>query len=255
MDNSIPDMSEKLVQYLDGELVGADKETLEQQLAADKDLQEELNRLRSATAAVKLYGSQQKVAGIHHEMMEEMQPGLKKIKSGRKILRYSIAVAASLILLIGGYMAYNFFTLSPDKVFASRYQAYELTSYRDANTTETPVERAYREKNYKEVLRIHDAGEDHSPKGEFLCGAAALEVKDNSKAIKCFKEVLDMNRRSQQPVLNDESEFYLSLGYTRNGDYDFALALLNKIHDDVNHKYNKEVTGKLLRQVKMLKWR
>ena len=105
------------------------------------------------------------------------------------------------------------------------------------------------------MLRIHDAGEDHSPKGEFLCGAAALEVKDNSKAIKCFKEVLDMNRRSQQPVLNDESEFYLSLGYIRNGDYDFALALLNKIHDDVNHKYNKEVTGKLLRQVKMLKWR
>ncbi|MEI2738113.1 MAG: hypothetical protein V9F01_04960 [Chitinophagaceae bacterium] len=256
MDNSTHGMSEKLVEYMDGKLTGAEKEYLERQLAADKNLQEELNSLKSAAEAVRLYGLQQKVSDIHGEMMHKMQPGIKKIKPNRKVLRYSIAVAASLILLIGGYMAYNFFTLSPDKVFASRYQSYELTNYRDGNTNETPVEKAYREKKYKEVLRIHDAGEDRSAKGEFLCGAAALEEEDNSKAIRCFKEVLDMNNKlSGQPVLNDEAEYYLSLSYIRNGDYDFALDLLNKIRNDVNHKYNKEITGKLLRQVKMLKWR
>ena len=255
MDNSTPDMSEKLVLYLDGELAGVEKENLEQQLAADKVLQYELDSLKETREAVKLYGLQQKVSVIHHQMMKELQPRIKKIGSAGKMIRYSIAVAAGLLLLIGGYMAYNFFTLTPDKVFASRYQSYELVTLRDGDGNETPAEKAYREKNYKEVLRIHDAGEDGSPKGEFLCGSAALELKDNSKAIKCFKEVLDANKQSKKPVLNDEAEYYLSLGYIRNRDYDYALDIMNKIQDDAGHTYNKEITGKLIRQVKMLKWR
>ncbi len=255
MDNSTSDMAEKLVQYLDGELTGAEKENFEQQLSADIILQKQLDSLKSTAAGIQLYGLKNKVSGIHQQMMEEMQSPVRKINPTRKIVRYSMGVAASLILLAGCYIAYNFFTLSPDKVFASRYQPYELVTVRDGNTNETPVEKAYLEKNYKEVVRIHDAGEDHTPKGEFLCGAAALEVKDNSKAIKCFNEVLDANKQNPKPVLNDEAEYYLSLGYIRNKDYDYALPLLTKIQDDPNHTYNKKITDKLIRQVKILKRR
>ena len=38
MDNSTNNMSEKLVQYLDGELSGREKDDLEKQLVTDKDL-------------------------------------------------------------------------------------------------------------------------------------------------------------------------------------------------------------------------
>ncbi len=255
MDNSTPDMSEKLVLYLDGELTGAEKTSLEQELSVNPGLQEALSSLQSAIAGVKLYGLQQTVAGIHGEMMKEWKTPVRKISSTRSIIRYTIAVAASLLLIVGSYMAYNFFTLSPDKVFASRYQSYELATLRDDNTSETAVEKAYREKNYKEVLRIHDAGLDHTPKGEFLCGAAALEVKDNTKAIKCFNEVIVANKQSAQPVLNDEAEYYLSLSYVRNRDYDYALDIMNKIREEPDHKYHSAVTAKLVRQVKMLKWR
>ncbi len=255
MDNSTSEMAEKLVRYIDGELTSAEKENLEQQLASDKMLQNKLDSLKSTIKAIKLYGLKSKVSAIHHPMMEEMQAPVRKINPTRKIVRYSLGVAASLILLAGCYIAYNFLTLSPDKVFASRYQSYELVTVRDGNTNETPVEKAYLEKNYKEVLRIHDAGEDHTPKGEFLCGAAALEVKDNSKAIKCFNEVLDANKQNPKPVLNDEAEYYLSLGYIRNKDYDYALPLLTKIQNDPNHIYNKKITDKLIRQVKILKRR
>ena len=98
-------------------------------------------------------------------------------------------------------MAYNFFTLSSDKVFASNYQAYELVTVRDLNTDETAIERAYREKKYKEVMRIHDAGEDLTIKGEYLCGTAALELKENVKAIDCFKKVLEENKKTGQSIL------------------------------------------------------
>jgi tetratricopeptide (TPR) repeat protein len=255
MDNFTSDMSEKLIRYLDGELVGADKESFEKQIAADKNLQNELESLKSTTGAIKFYGLNRKVALIHQQMMNEMQPPVNKINQGRKILRYSMTIAAGLLLLVGGFLTYNFFTLSPEKVFASAYMPYELVTVREGNTSETPVEKAFREKDYKEVLRIHDAGVDKTPKGEFLCGAAALEFNDNNKAIKCFKEVLDLNMQNEKTELNDEAEYYLSLSLIRNKDFGDALNLLNKINEKPNHLYAEKVSAKLIRQVRVLKRR
>ena len=254
MDNFTPNMSERLVQYLDGELTIAEKNTLEKQLASDKTLQEELDSLKSTRVAVRFYGLQQQVAAVHVGMMRDINQ-VKKINPIRRIVRYSIGVAASLLLLIGGYMAYNFFTVSRENVFASNYQTYELVTVRDGNTIETPVEKAYREKNYPEVLRIHDEKEDHTQKEEFLCGVAALGLKDKSKSIKCFEAVLGANRQTQQSILNDEAEYYLSLAFILNKDYDAALNLLNKILDNPDQVYREKITHKLLRQVKMLKRR
>lgn len=255
MDNSTPGMPEKLVAYLDGGLSEEAKAELEQQLATDAGLREELESLQMTKEAVRLYGLQQKVGSIHTQLMDELAPPVSKISSRKKNIRYMLAIAASLVLLIGSYMAYNFFTLTPVKVFNSNYQAYTLVTVRDDNAAGTAVEKAYRSGNYKEVLRIHDDNEDHSAKAEFLCGAAALELKDNLKAISCFKEVIEMNSSAADPILNDEAEYYLSLSYIQNLDYDLALELLNKIRDTEGHLYREKVTPKLIRQVKMLKWR
>jgi tetratricopeptide (TPR) repeat protein len=89
--------------------------------------------------------------------------------------------------------------------------------------------------------------------GEFLCGAAALEIRNLSKAIKCFNEVLDASRQTGEPFLKDEAEYYLSLSYIRNQDYDEALALLNTIENDPAHKYSEKVDDKLIRQVERLR--
>jgi len=253
MDNFTPGQSEKLVQYMDGELAAEEKTALEQQLATDDTLLAELESLQATREAIRWYGLQQKVAAIHGGMMEEKLPKQKSSGTARRIIRFSMAAAASLLLLVGGYLAYEFFTLSAEKVYNSKYQAYELITVRDGNTVETPVEKAYREKNYREVLRLVDAGNDRSMKTDFLCGAAALALQDNKKAIACFKTVLDANTQSGETRFNDEAEYYLSLGYIRNGDYDAALVLLKKIKADVNHTYHKQVTGKLIRQVKLLR--
>lgn len=256
MDNSTPNISEQLVLYLDGALTGAGKQAVEELLASDTAAKAELESLQQTRAAIRYYGLKQKVGQLHDRMMDELQPPVRKMGSGKKILRYSMAAAACLVLMIGTYVAYNFFSLSPDKVFSANYRGYELSNVRDGNYPgPTPVEKAFTGKDYKEVVRIHDAGEDHTPKGEFLCGVAALELKDDSKAIKCFKEVLDANKKSGQYILNDESEYYLSLSYIRNKDYDFALPLLRKIKADPEHKYHSEVPARLIRKVKMLKWR
>jgi tetratricopeptide (TPR) repeat protein len=255
MDNSTPTMSEKLVLYLDGELSDSEKNILEQQLAADKTLQNELESLQSTRKAVKLYGLKQKVASVHKQMMEEMQAPVKKINPVSRVVRYSVAVAASLLLLVGGYWAYNFFTLSPDKVFASNYRSYELVTVRDGGNNKTSaIEEAYKEKKYAEVVGVA-FDRPFTTKELFLRAMSYSELADNSKAIEEYKKVIAENEAAKTSAFNQQAEYYLALTYIRNKDYDFAIDLLNKIQDDPNHLYHEKVSNKLIRQVKMLKWR
>ena len=256
MDNSTQGMSENLVMYLDGELTGQDKADFEKQLEADPGLQEELNRLQQTRSAVKYFGLQQKVAGIHQEMMLELATPVIPISRGRKILRYSMAAAAAVILLVGSWLAYSFFSLSPDKVFASGYHSYELSNMRsgDGNGS-TAIEKAFEGKLYDEVLKLYREGAGNGNRDRFLTAVAALEKKNDPLAIRLFKEQLESNRLSSKPVFNDDAEYYLALGYIRNKDFDFALPLLQKIKDDPEHTYNSKVTTRLIRKVKLLKWR
>ena len=261
MDNSTHTMSEKLVQYLDGELTGPEKEIIEQRLAADKELNDELESLKAAREAIKLYGLQQKVSGIHQQMMEEMQTPVKKmnpiaIGSARRIIRYSIAVAASVVLIVGGIAGYNFYDLSSNKVFASNYHSYELNTVRDGDSTQvSPVEKAYREKDYKGTVALISQQRSPSVKETFLAGMSNMELGNNAKAIEELKKVIAGSEDAKNNLFKDQAEYYLALTYIRDKDYDFALDMLRSIKENPGHLYNKKVTGKLIRQVKMLKWR
>lgn len=256
MDNSTHNMSEKLVQYLDGELTGIEKDNLEKSLAGDTALQRELQSLKETREAVMQFGLQQQVSGIHQQMMQEMQPPVRKINSSKRIFRYSMAVAASLVLIIGGYFAWNFYSLSSNKVFASNYRSYELSTMRDDDTTQiSSIEKAYRDRNYKEVIVLSEQQSTVSVKETFLAAMSYVEQGNNTKAIEHFKKVIAANSSPETAIMKDEAEYYLALTYIRNKDFDFALDLLKSIKEDPNHIYHKEVTAKLIRQVKMLKWR
>ncbi len=255
MDNSTPEMSEKLIQYLDGELSGVEKEDLEQELATDKILQVELESLLSTREAVKHYGLRQKVTSIHGQMMDEMQAPVRKISPVRKNIRYAFGVAASLLLLIGGYMVYNFLTLSPDKVFASNYRVYEITTMRNGTAGFISIiEESYAKKEYAKVVSIA-FDRPFTLKEIFLRAMAFVEVGTNVNAITEFKQVIDSKEVAKSNLLKHEAEYYLALTYIRNKDYDFALELLKKIQNDPNHLYNEKVSRKLIRQVKMLSWK
>lgn len=253
MDNSTPDMSQTLVQYLDGELTADQQATVEQQLTSQPALQGEYDSLLITREAIRFAGLQKQVAGIHVTMMKELNAPVKQIRPIRKIFRYSIAVAASLLLVIGGYLAYSFYSLSPNKVFDANYQSYELSTVRDGNNPPGAVEQAYQSKNYKAV--IDQASASTEIKDVFLVAMSQLELKNNTAAIAGFRKVLDMNKAAGSTIRKDETEYYLALSYLRNRDYDLSLELLRSIHDNPEHTYNAKVTAKMIRQVKWLKWR
>src|SRR5438045_4334405 len=117
MDNST--QNELLMRYLDGELDGQEKLDFEKALASNAALQQRLEDLQTARQALRIYGLKQQVRDIHQQMIDESRPGgnVRHMSSTRRIVRYSISIAASILLLAVGIVGYNFLTVSSEKLY------------------------------------------------------------------------------------------------------------------------------------------
>jgi tetratricopeptide (TPR) repeat protein len=250
MDNSTPGMSDILIRYLDGELSGIEKEKLEQQMLSDQNIRQQYEQFVLARESVRQYGLQQKVAGIHQEMMEELEIPVNKISPVKRIIRFSMAAAAGVALLIAGIMLYNYSALTPEKVFAANYQSYELSTTRGENAQEvSTLEKAYREKKYAEVVTIV-FDRPYSIHENFLKAMAWMELGNTAKAIEQYKLVIRMADTTN--MLKEEAEFNLALAYIRGKQYPLAIRQLESIQKKPGHLFYKKVTPELIGQVKSL---
>lgn len=256
---------ETIFRYLDGELNETEQQEFERLLQSDKNLQTEWQGLAVAKEAVKQYGLKAKVASLHTEMMEELKEEklapVKKMSSFRRIIRYSVAAAASVIIIFLGIQAWNFYQLSPDKLYNENYVAYDMTT-RAGESTSSATEKLFAEKKYTELIdRVKSNSQlisstSVSPKDVFLSGLAALELKRNADAVTLFKQVLETEKApGTRSGLGDDAEYYLALAYLRNKDYDQAIDLMNQIRSTNGHTYQKQFSSSFVRRVKMLKWR
>lgn len=219
---------------------------MEEQIASDPQLQEELKNLQLARQAVRLHGMKTEVAGIHNEMMKELK---NRRRAPRSITRYTMSIAAGVILVVVGVITYNYFSVSTEKVFNEYYRPYELITVRGEGS-ESSFEKAYREKNYTTVVRIADTA---LVKDLFLSGIAYLGLEDPPRAIARFRQVLAKNNINGTVSFKDESEYYMALALVLDRQYDAALALLQQIKDSPSHLYREKVTSSLINKVKRLR--
>lgn len=255
MDNST--YSEQLMRYIDGEMTETEKREFETLLTTDRSLQEELENMQLAKAVVVSYGLKEKVGNIHQQVMKELknETPVKQISNVRRIIRFSVAIAASVLLIFLGAEGYNFYRLSPERLFAESYTPYELTTTRDGNDTgESKIEKAYREKKYAKVIAIN-ANSVLSIKDIFLTAMSYMETDDMARAISNFQLVLADVKDDKNSVLKDAAEYYLALAYLKNRDYDQAIELMNAIHSNSSHLYKDKFSSKYINRVKRLKWR
>ena len=179
---------------------------------------------------------------------------VKKINV-RKTIRYSVAVAASVLLIFIIIEAFKFYMLSSQKLYAENYTAYELPATQNgADSTESKIEKAYREKKYTEVISLN-ANSVLSVKDVFLTGMSYLETNDISRAISNFQVVIADVKEEKTSVLKNEAEYYLALAYLKNNDYDQAIELMNAIHDNSAHLYKTRFSRRYINRIKRLKWR
>lgn len=251
MDNSTPEMDETLVSLLDGELSPEEQATVKQQLAGNALLQQQYDSLLATKAALRHYGLQQQVGKIHGLMMEEFNAPVRKISPVRKMIRYTSAIAAGIILIVSGFFAYQYFSLTPEKVFSANYQAYELNTSRGTAATSS-IEEAFRQKKYEQVIQLRNAATERNIKHDFLAGASALELNNLPLAKQHFTGVIEQNKTDNTTILNDEAEYYLALTHLRQKEFAAALQVLEKIQGDTGHTYYSKVRNGLLKDVRKL---
>src|SRR4030095_13219433 len=139
-----------------------------------------------------------------------------------------------------------------EKLFAEKYTAYY--SMTTGDTTESEIEKAYKEEKYSEVMNLNRYSV-LSIKDVFLTGMSYLETNDLSKAISSFQVVIADVKDDKTTMLKYTAEYYLALAYLKNNDYDQAIELMNAIHDNSSHQYKSKFSRKYINKVKRLKWR
>jgi len=231
-----------LIQYLDNELGPQDRLLVESQLAADADLREQLERLKLAQQAFKMYARQQQVADIHSEMMKELP------RRKTSVLRMAMRIAALVIVLvlIAGLVQYSL--LDAGRLYSTQYETYTLGTPRGDDTV--AIEQAYRNHDMAQVIALY---ENNHTADHFLAGQAYLALNAPEKAITAFEAQLKANESATIKPYQDDAEYYLALAWLKAGRTDKALPLFEKIHDQSSHAYHDQVSGWYLTKLRWLK--
>jgi tetratricopeptide (TPR) repeat protein len=254
MDNN-SNYTEKLIRYLDGELTEAENEALRIELQNNTGMQQEMDNLILAKAAIKNYGLVQKLNGIHETMMQEMNLHKHTTKAVvRSLPKMMMRIAASIVTLLGLFGLYQYLTVSPGNLYNHQYTAYQVATMR-GTTAASALEKAYSEKKYDAVIALYTQTANPTGNEQFLAAQAYLTKADYNIAIVIFNAIIEKNKTAKTVTLNDDAEYYLALSYLKNKEPAKALSFLKKIHDDKNHLYHDKISSWYLAKVKLLNWK
>jgi tetratricopeptide (TPR) repeat protein len=251
MDENLP-LEDQLMSYLDNEMSPEERQLFEVQLKSNPDLQKRLERLTLAQKAVQYYGIETRVKEVRRQFQNEApvsEDAYGKVVKMRRPVRALFIAAASTIIIAAGVVAYMLYELSPEKTYSENYIAYNIPVARGNDSSITSIEKAYQEKKYAQVIELSRNGVDDS-RQKFLLGLSYMQVNDFPKAIEQLKELA-----AAPSKYKPDAEFYLGLSYLRIKQYDAALEILGRIKDDASHVYHDQVSGKMISEIKWLKWK
>jgi len=246
MAEFLHDNDEILMKYLDGEMDQTEKIMFESQLENDTTLQQKLESLQVAIASVQQYGTAEKVKLVHTEMIQELSSVHKegKVVPMRKFVKYSLAIAASIIIILVGVNVFTSSQLSSDKLYNEAFVDYDASAVRGSEN-QTGVVKLYQDHNYASVVEKANA-QNLSQKDSLLVGLSYLKTDKLSEAINWFKAI------SQQNPTRQDAEFYLAMAYLRNKNYNEALNLMEQIHSKPDHVYQDQFSDEFINKVKKL---
>jgi hypothetical protein len=246
--NNSEQSTEKMVQYLDGELAGEELIAFERSLAENPEMQAELANLKLAKLAVQHYGLKQQVASVHHHMMNELKNDPAGTRTGiYALIRSTMRIAAGLFILLFLFGLYEFIIVSPSKLSQENYRPYELSVDRGAAAS-SAIEKAYTNNDFKGVISNLEKNTNLVVKDHFLGAQAYLFTHQYAKAITEFNIVL----HDTSGHYKDDAEYYLALSYLQNNEPVNAKQLLDKIYNDKDHLYHDRVTYWTMLKLKLL---
>lgn len=246
------DQYEIIEAYLTDELSAADRASFENDLRADIELREEVDRQRDIRLGLRAMGieralerarNQYKATALAPETIADKQTVIRPLVNWRY---WSAAASVVVILGIGYYtyqqstdrqadMAYAE-TFTPDptdqltKDFPSGAVAPETrTQFLDALTNY----KAGKYDNVIEQLRTLPADKQTIHYKNYFLGLSYLANKQPSEAI----PLLSKARATPSEKLRQKAEWFLALAYVKNGQTKKALPMLKQISTDKAHPF------------------
>lgn len=247
MDNAVHD-EDLLIRYLDGELNDLQKKDVEQRLLTDTIFREQYQNLLVAVQAVKHLGTTQQVANIHREMMQELKsvPPRGSAFSLTKVVRYSMAVAASILVLFIGVRLYLNAQVSPDKIYDQTFVDFNVANTRSLDNKPSSIETAYQQGNFDAVINaVHTF--NLSSKDSLLIGLSYLHQNKLSSAVNWLEKLTEAKGEYSQ-----DAEFYLSLAYLKDKAYEKSLSIMKQIHNNSLHIYHEQVSDETVEKLQKL---
>ena len=241
--------TELLIQFLDGELHGEQLEDFKKSIEQNASLREELENLRLTKEAVKSYGLKNRIHSIHSEMVQELkEKSSPQTGMVRKMYQYGVRIAAVIIILFGISVFYQYITATPEKLFNENYQSFELHETRGASANS--LDGWYKKGNMDTVIQLFNGLKSPQAEDYFLAGNAFLSTHQPAKAIESFLAINQINKTANTHYFEEDADYYLALSYLGNREPRKALPVLEKIHADPSHPYNKKVSAWFLFKVK-----
>jgi tetratricopeptide (TPR) repeat protein len=238
MDNSELN-TEKLIQYMDGDLTGADLDNFEKRLSQDSSLQQELESLTLAKMAIRSYGLKHQVSSMHREILNELKSTQKREAKIYSIVRSSLKYAASIALVLFSIGAYLYLSSSSNKLYDDNFMPYTLSVTR-GEAIGSDLEKAFNQKHYNAVISAFTKLKNPDDKEYFLAGHAYLSTHQASSAISAFKQVLLSSGSNIR--FKEDAEYYLGLAYLENNQPAKAASLFEKIHNEKDHLYHDKIS-------------
>ncbi len=175
---------------------------------------------------------------IHHEVYTEKSP------KTRKLPQWIWAVAASITLILVGWISFQFlFVDSNEKLFTAYYETDPGLITAMSGTDSYEFDRGmvdFKEGKYEEALALWQPLLEENPTGDtllYFVAMANLELENYSES----QESLELIIKGNPSEFKQDAEWYLALLYLRNGQTEKAKGLFS----NSNKPEAKEILEKL----------
>lgn len=247
MNNDLPN-DELLMRYLDGELSKEERIQFENEMQNAPELKDRIRKLQIAIEAVRQAGTAEKIRGLHKKLIgEQMYNDEKADRPIRKIIRISLGIAASIVLMVAALGIYTY-QLSSEKTFENHFLTYATSTSRGSLEYESKTPQLFQEKKYQQIV---DESKNYSPlpDDQLLISISYIHLNQPSAAIEILKG-LQKNER-----FKEDADYYLGMAYLKNNEPGSALEELKKIRNNKQHAYHRQVSNGLIRELRLLNWK
>ncbi|MFK8005009.1 MAG: tetratricopeptide repeat protein [Saprospiraceae bacterium] len=239
--------------YLAKEMQGEELENFETQLQTDHELKEELNLHQQVAETLKGEKVHQ-LRSVLNDVDKNWEAPSKK--DSAKVVNFNfrrvLTIAAAFSLLIIGYQWFTNSNLSSEELYAANFETYpmllnqrsieenptDLVTYNNAITFYNKKEFTQAEVAFEKLLQ----GQPDNISFQFYQANIFLASQNAAQAVPIFQKILEGNN----PLIEEQTRWYLSLAHLQLNQKENAKALLEKIQSG---QFKAKEAAKILTQL------